>query len=317
MFVSENGKTEKFVKWATESLFTLQMGTDTQKHQIVREIMGVRLDVLREVIKAYISNLPGIYLFTLGTVKELRESMNIDEKYSDDMIVCKYGRSDSVMRRMGEHEKEYGKIEGVSLKLKYYAHIDESLASKAETDVKNFFTKEEMLFKYKKYKELVIINEKQFNNVKKQYEKVEKNHSGRMKETIEKMKELTNKLDNLEKLKDTKEKSYEKEIELLNNQHAELKTQYTELKTQYTELKTQYDSTIAELRLQNKNNEKKYEKMEKKYEKTIAEEKTRNEKLEIKIERLENKNDKLENDIEQLRTQIREYEKQLKLKSER
>ena len=63
MFVSENGKTDKFIQWATETLFTLQMGTDGQKQKLAKEIMGVNLDVMREVIKTYISNCPEyIYL---------------------------------------------------------------------------------------------------------------------------------------------------------------------------------------------------------------------------------------------------------------
>ena len=41
LFVSKNGKTRRFIKWATETLFTVQMGTIEQKNKIISSIKGV------------------------------------------------------------------------------------------------------------------------------------------------------------------------------------------------------------------------------------------------------------------------------------
>ena len=53
------------------------------------------------------SKIPCIYVFSLGYVKELRNSMNIDKSIDDDNIVIKYGMTDNLLRCSSEHVKEY------------------------------------------------------------------------------------------------------------------------------------------------------------------------------------------------------------------
>lgn len=48
-------------------------------------------DIKCNYINNNFENTAYLYLFSLGTVKELRESLNIGAEYSDDMIVYKYG----------------------------------------------------------------------------------------------------------------------------------------------------------------------------------------------------------------------------------
>jgi len=57
-------------------------------------------------------------------VKDLRESMNIDKKYYDSLIAAKFGRTDDLVERTGQHVKTYGIIKGAYLKLKYQRNTD-------------------------------------------------------------------------------------------------------------------------------------------------------------------------------------------------
>ena len=104
LFVSRNNKTTSFRKWATNTLFTVQLGTQEEKQILCDKILGNDIDASRKVIKSNNSSLSAIYLLTLGYVKDLKKEMNLKD-YNDDDIVCKYGRSDDLSRRLLEHKK--------------------------------------------------------------------------------------------------------------------------------------------------------------------------------------------------------------------
>jgi hypothetical protein len=114
----------------------MQMGTPEQKKDLASKLLGVSISVISDVLKTSMSSISCIYLFTLGTVKDLRKSMNIDPKYTDDMIVCKYGNTNDLHRRTGEHKTTLGKIKKADLKLKYYSYVDTQLITKAENKLK-------------------------------------------------------------------------------------------------------------------------------------------------------------------------------------
>jgi hypothetical protein len=57
-------------------------------------------------------------------IKELRKSMNIDDKYTNDVIVAKSGFTKYLSRKTNEHIIKYSKISTVNLKLEPYFYID-------------------------------------------------------------------------------------------------------------------------------------------------------------------------------------------------
>ena len=122
IFVSRTNIMTNFVKWATNILFTLQIGNTDQKHSLFNKILGTNAKIAENVLKSSTSTIPCVYFFTLGYVKDLREKMKIDNKYKDDQIVSKFGRTISIVRRIPEHETTFGKM--ADLKLKYYSFID-------------------------------------------------------------------------------------------------------------------------------------------------------------------------------------------------
>lgn len=74
---------------STQILYTHQFGTIEKKQKLASKLLGVHADACKEVFNKSASSIPCVYLFTLGTVKELRGSMAILDKYSDDLIICK------------------------------------------------------------------------------------------------------------------------------------------------------------------------------------------------------------------------------------
>jgi hypothetical protein len=71
--------------------------------------LGVSAKIIKSVYNTISDQIPCVYLFTLGYVKDLRESMQLGDVYDDD-IVAKYGFTKDLTRRIGEHIKKYGKI---------------------------------------------------------------------------------------------------------------------------------------------------------------------------------------------------------------
>jgi hypothetical protein len=194
LYVSRNKHADKFTKWASRILFTVQMGSKEQKEELSSKLLGVSARAVKEVFKTSSTTIPCVYLFSLGTAKRLRVKMKIDSKYTDDMIVCKYGFTKDLPRRTAEHIKEYGKIKKVDLKLKYHSYIDPQYCSDAEADIRGFFEALDIGFGYKKYDELVIIKPSLFKTVENQYKQLSNAYVGHVKELIVKVEDLKKEL---------------------------------------------------------------------------------------------------------------------------
>ena len=102
LFVSRNNKTTSFIKWATEKLFTIQMGIIEQKNKLVSHINGVSYETIQELFSINARTLPCVYLTAFNTVKELRTIMNIDNKFQDDSVVYKFGLTKSFESRKND-----------------------------------------------------------------------------------------------------------------------------------------------------------------------------------------------------------------------
>jgi hypothetical protein len=200
LYCSKSSKAKAFRSWATTTLFTAQMGTKEQKYELSSKILGVSPNAVKEVFKAYASSLPCVYLFTLGDVKTLRESMKIDTNYIDNMIVCKYGQINNLARRTIDHTRNFSKIKDVVVNLKYYSYIDPQYISSAEIDIKDYFEEMNVKINYEKNEELIIVNPSSFKNIEKQYKLISTNYAGHVKELIKQL-ETTKTANEIEMLK--------------------------------------------------------------------------------------------------------------------
>ena len=195
LYISKSIKAHKFQDWANKILFTHQFGNLEEKQELSSKLLGVHAKTIKEVFSTSSTDVPCVYLFTLGTAKDLRNSMKLDSKYSDDMIICKYGMTDSLSRRAPEHNKTYGSIKNVNLHLKYYAYIDQQYISNAESDISDYFDAIGCKIEYEKHKELVALEPNKLNKlVKQQYTNLSTMYAGHIKDLIKKINDLENKL---------------------------------------------------------------------------------------------------------------------------
>jgi hypothetical protein len=189
LFVSKCGRANTFIKWATEKLFIIQMGTNEQKLKL-RDSLGVLPEAVKEVCKKSTSPISCIYLFSLGTVASLRNTFNIKTEGCDNDIVVKYGRTEDLDRRTNEHNNDYGKLEHVELRLMMYSFVDSSYASDAENDIANFYTYSKYKYEIEGRNEIAIIPKDKIDIVKKEYEKIRKIYAGSLKELLNEIERL-------------------------------------------------------------------------------------------------------------------------------
>ena len=224
LFSSRSPKVKKFVKWATETLFTIQMGSIEKKQEMVSNVLGIDPKVLREVLKSSANSLPCVYLISLGSVGNLRKKLNIDKKICDNHIVCKYGYTDNLSRRMIEHNSVFHKL-GIDIKIKYYSYIDPQFLSKAEKKLKNFYEALNVKLEYDNFSELVVIPDNliEKNIIREQYEQLSKSYAGHYTELIQKINDLENELEKQQLKHQIELEKYkndcairDKDIEILN-----------------------------------------------------------------------------------------------------
>ena len=159
----------EFLDWTRRKLYTRQQDEDK-----IDKILGVEGSIMKKVFNTLAMQMSCIYLFSLGYVKDLRKSMSIGNEYDDDSIVCKYGYSEDLARRMIEHIQKYEKIEGCTIRLLLYTYVDNSNMSSAENDLKDFVEISNMGYEYDKERELLIVKKEIIKTMKKQFDQISK-----------------------------------------------------------------------------------------------------------------------------------------------
>lgn len=198
LFVSRNNKTSHFISWATDILFTVQMGTTEQKDKLVSQVKGVSYAAIQELFSINARELPCVYLTAFNTVSVLRNTMNIDKNISDDAVVYKFGLTKSFESRKNGHKSEYKELDKlIDMKLAYYTYIDPLYISEAENEIKS--TLEDYKINYENHDELVVIPNNMLKMVKKIYENIGMKYSGHIAVFNKKITELEIIISNLKK----------------------------------------------------------------------------------------------------------------------
>jgi len=212
LFASHKKTVNKFVGWATQTLFTAHLGTKQQKQILVSKLINVTPETVKAVFNKSVTSLPCVYLFCLGKVKDLREVLDIGDEYDDDDFVYKYGNTDDLERRSVEHKRSFAKIGINDIQLSLFSFVDPLYISKAETDVKNCVNALELNFSYQTYGELAIIPVKKFKYVQQQYETIAKAYMGHITEMVAQIKDLQNTINLMESKMETLKERHENEI---------------------------------------------------------------------------------------------------------
>jgi hypothetical protein len=146
----------------------------------MKNIFGYNSYESRKILNCSVSNISSIYLLTLGKVKVLRNTFDIDNSLNDNFIVAKYGRTNNLFRRLYENNAHYGKLDNVNLMLKYFSIIDSKYCVNAENYIKDFFKLNKYSLTNPKYKELVIIPPQKFGIVKEKFKIIGNQLSSKM-----------------------------------------------------------------------------------------------------------------------------------------
>ena len=178
LFVSRNKNATLFRKWATNKLFTIQLGSNEQKVKLGTDLCNIPLKTYQAIFESHTSNFPSIYLVSLGKVRDVRATFGISETISDESVVYKYGFTKDFARRIGEHNLKYSKLPGVTVDVKWFQNIDIKYLSDAENEVEDECSAYGTRLYTPGYNELIVLNDKQFDHMQKSYRRIGKEYAG-------------------------------------------------------------------------------------------------------------------------------------------
>jgi hypothetical protein len=164
LFKAEGVKAEHYINWMMDTLFTVQFGTQEEKEELV----GVSRQELASGLKLCVNKISGLYLIKLGTVKQLRDVMDLGDEQDDKDLVCKFGYSKDIQKRFYQHDNNLAKeLDNGSLELLFYSAIQEPHLAHAEAKLHDFF--ELVKTDFNGHRELVILSKADLKMTKAKY----------------------------------------------------------------------------------------------------------------------------------------------------
>jgi hypothetical protein len=155
---------EDFHRWAIDVLFAVEHGpAEAHNKRAVTSATGPSDHT--NVPAASASEPSVVYLFVLGTVKDLRETLDIGVVHDSTHLVVKYGRTEDLRRRTCQHRRNYGKLAGVRLKLKYSVPVDVACQVEAESSLRMFFIDAGWALYAPHQRELAVVSPSVLNSI--------------------------------------------------------------------------------------------------------------------------------------------------------
>ena len=247
LFVSRNQHANHFQKWAIEKLFTIQMGTKLEKERLGTNLLNVNLESFRAVFKKHANKFPSIYLLALGTVGELRDTFNISPEIDDKLIVYKYGFTDDFPRRIKEHQDDYGKLPNVNISVAVFHIIDTKYTSDAEDDLRQFFKNMNKTLEIEGRKELVFLNSKELETVKKEFRHIGNDYAGNTQELQKQIQDLNTKIEKQELQHKLDIQEVQHKIKDIQNNH-EIEILKKDMIIQQQNAKLEYNDLLLKIR---------------------------------------------------------------------
>jgi hypothetical protein len=193
LFVSRNTTAHYFQSWAAQILFTAQMGSPDDKKRLSSTLLGFPADTAQQFFELIMNELSSIYCFTLGTVGDSRDILQIPTKYADDLIVIRPGESNDLNRRINDHWRKYEKKLGLTLSLKFFVLIKEEHRKDAEREVLEYAKQLGNSLKFDGERDLIIADKKILDSLASFYRDLEKKYGN----DVMKVKLLENKVSTL------------------------------------------------------------------------------------------------------------------------
>lgn len=141
----------------------INMDTFLKKNDIIHNYISNNKNMKVKIEK----NTPGIYLYIIGNAKDLLKN----DSYTDNDLLCKYGKTTDIYERNRTHIKNFKKEFGVKIKLYKFSIIDDKNLSTAEYVISKIFNKEKI--KYNNYNELIVIKDTELHLIDSEYNNVQ------------------------------------------------------------------------------------------------------------------------------------------------
>ena len=183
---SRSKNLQPYLIWILETLCTIQLGTIEDKRQLVSKVTGMSIQDVKSMCSASANVISCLYLFELGSVKDMKGELTILEDMNDSDVLYKWGRTEDLARRSYEHARMYG----LHIKLIYKGFIDEKYLVEAEAEIRSFFSNKKYKTSIKGHNEISIIAKKDMKDVKKFYDAVSEKYVGRVSNMIEELKDV-------------------------------------------------------------------------------------------------------------------------------
>ena len=189
LYISRNDNAKYFRSWATEKLFTIQMGEREQKLELSAGLLGVNVRTIKDVFHANTSKTPCVYLYYIDDAKEIFPD---NPNYRDGDLLCKFGCTEDMARRTTEHGKMFLKEFNKDIELLSFSIIESQYIFTAETNIRQYFKSN--IIEYKSMTELIVINKKDLGSIKQHYNMIQNSYIGRYEEMHHQIAELREKL---------------------------------------------------------------------------------------------------------------------------
>jgi len=183
LYISRNENARYFRRWATETLFTIQLGQEEDKQILSSNLLGVNVKTIKDVFKTNTGKTPCVYLYLINNANTLLEG-----NYDKDDLLCKYGCTDDLERRCGELDKKYTKEFNSKIELLCFSIIESKYIFNAETNITKYFKSD--IIEYQNTKELIIINKKNLCQIKQHFGMIQHSYIGRYEEMHTKISQL-------------------------------------------------------------------------------------------------------------------------------
>ena len=213
----------------SKTLFVSQLGSQDSKDELASRMLNVDKSMITEVLRKSCGKVPCVYLFKIGRVGDMRNNINLVDFKDDNAIVYKFGQTNNLLRRTNEHSKIYGEYENNMFGLSLFTTIDCAYICQAENELRKYVSGQLYHVKDKKHKELIVLNNKDYEDIDQFYNKIYIEYSGKKTAIIEQLQDLQHE-------KEIAKLNYEKTL-LGKNKEIELRDQEIKYLKQLNALK--------------------------------------------------------------------------------
>ena len=228
---------EHFQRWALQTLFTVQMGTQEEKTILSSKLLGCDIKNVKSFLNSSVQEYSVLYLIHIGKVKDLSSQIDGLEDKNPEDFVFKYGYTSDLNQRIQAHKQTFGKLKNTNLSLVSHIPIDEKYLSEAEVELKQTFKSFDYIIDNPTYKELVVFNENKLSLFKKIFKTICEKYAGNCKKLQEEL--------------EKQQVRHEYEIKEHKREY-EIKMREQEMKIREYELKLKHSEEIKNMEKQSK-----------------------------------------------------------------